>query len=189
MDWLLDRLLPDYDFRTRYTRRIAAPPAEVWAAMYTVTYDELPVTRLLMTIRAGGRARLSGPVAVAGSMPVLGQREAREAVGGMVAKFWRPRPVTGPESTTTPEGFAAFAEPGWAKGAMSIQLSPLPGGHTLLAAETRVHATDATARRLFAPYWLLIRVGGAGLIRHEMLRAVARRAERHRHTGSPARPS
>ena len=37
--------------------------------------------------------------------------------------------------------------------------------------------TDPASRRAFAPYWFLIQVGGAGLIRLELLRAVARRAE------------
>ena len=185
MDWLLDQLLPGYDFRTRYTRRIAAPPAQVWAALDALTYRELPVTRLLMAARSGGRAQLDGPVVQALALPVLGRRTGREAVVGAVAKFWRPHPVRGPRTTTTPEGFAAFAQPGWAKAALSFQLSPLPGGQTLLAAETRVLATDAAARRVFAAYWLLIRACGAGLIRLEMLRAVAHRAERARPGTAP----
>ena len=177
MDWLLDQLLPAYDFRTRFTRQISAKPPQVWAALYRVTYRELPVTRLLMAARSGGRARLTGPLLPTTPLTVLGQREDREAVVGGVAKFWLPHPVPGPHSTTSPEGFAAFTEPGWAKAAMSFQLCPLDGGQTLLAAETRVLATDATARRAFTPYWLLIRAGGAGFIRLEMLRAIARRAE------------
>ncbi|MFD0684106.1 hypothetical protein, partial [Actinomadura fibrosa] len=151
MERLIDQLLPAYDFRTRYTRRIAAEPAQVWAALHAVTHDELPVTRLLMAARHVGRSvdrtHLSGPILQASPMPLLGRREAREATAGKVAKFWHLRPTPGPDSTTTPEGFAAFAEPGWAKAAMSFQLSPLADGGTLLAAETRVHATDAAARR------------------------------------------
>ena len=48
--------------------------------------------------------------------------------------------------------------------------------HTALHTETRVLATGRRARRAFGAYWLVIR-GGSGLIRREMLRAVARRAE------------
>ena len=176
MDWLIDQLLPGCDFRSRYTRRIAAEPAQVWTALHTVSYGELPVTRLLMAVRTGGRARLHGPVTESSLLRVLAQDEGREVVVGGVAKFWRPRPVAGPPSTSTAEGFAAFAEPGWAKGAMSFQLSPVPGAQTLLAVDTRVRVTSAAARRAFAPYWLLIQAGGAGFIRLEMLSAVARRA-------------
>lgn len=178
MDALLDRLLPAYEFRSRFTREIAAEPARVWAAMHELTYEELPVTRLLMAVRTAGRARLTGVAALRRSMPVLGEIEEREIVVGQVAKYWRPRPVPGPETSRTPEGFTAFTAPGWAKAAMSFRLDPLPGGHTELIVETRVHATSESARRAFTPYWLLIRTGGAGFIRLEMLRAVARRAER-----------
>ncbi|MFD1046530.1 hypothetical protein ACFQ1S_13690 [Kibdelosporangium lantanae] len=96
---------------------------------------------------------------------------------GQVAKFWQPRPAKGPDSTSSMPGFAEFAEPGWAKAAMSFQVTAADGG-AFVVAETRVHTTDSGARRRFAPYWLLIRIGGAGFIRLEMLRAVARRAER-----------
>ncbi|GGU92637.1 hypothetical protein GCM10010260_29190 [Streptomyces filipinensis] len=177
MDWIIDRLLPAYDFRTRYTREIAAAPTTVWAALHSVTHDELPATRLLMSIRHLGRTGDAGPLLQKSPMPLLGQEEPREVVAGKVAKFWYPRPVPGPESSTTPEGFAAFAEPGWGKAVMSFQLSPLPDGRTLLAAETRLQATDATVRRTLACYWLLIRAGGAGYIRRELLRAISRHAE------------
>jgi hypothetical protein len=179
MDWLIDELLPGWDFRSRYARRIAAEPPAVWAALHAVTYRELPLTKLLMSVRTAGRARLDGPLVESLGMPVLGQAEAREAVLGQVARYWTPRPVAGPAASRTPEGFARFAEPGWAKAALSLQLTPLPAGRTLLAAETRVLATDPAARRAFARYWRLIRTGG-GLIRLELLRAVARRAEQGR---------
>ena len=71
-------------------------------------------------------------------------------------------------------GLAEFGER-----CLILQLTPLAGGGTLLAAETRVLATDPAARRAFARYWRLIRAGG-GLIRLELLRAVARRAEQAR---------
>ncbi|GAA3233425.1 hypothetical protein [Actinocorallia longicatena] len=177
MDWILDRLLPEYDFRTRYTRRIAAPPEAVWEALNTVTRADLPITRLLSAIRSGGRDRRTGPLTASSPLPSLGTNEGVEAAVGRVAKFWRPRPLPGPDTTLTPDGFAAFSAPGWAKAAMSFQLTPGPGGTTLLAAETRVRTTDPRSHRAFAPYWLLIRAGGAGLIRLELLRAVARHAE------------
>ncbi|GAA4615663.1 hypothetical protein GCM10023195_69200 [Actinoallomurus liliacearum] len=175
MDWILDRLVPTYDFRSRYTRRIAASPEAVWAALHAVTAAELPVTRLLMGVRSAGRSRMSGPMAEVLSTNELGRQEGREAVGGIVAKFWRLRPAYGPEETADPAGFASFAEPGWAKAAMAFQLSPA-GEDTLLATETRIRATDGASRRAFGRYWLLIRAG-SGVIRFEFLRAIARRAE------------
>jgi hypothetical protein len=50
------------------------------------------------------------------------------------------------------------------------------GDGTLLTTETRVRATDARSRALFSLYWLAIRIG-SGLIRRDLLRAAAQRAE------------
>src|SRR5262249_56071865 len=111
MDWLLVQLLPAPGFRPRFTRRIAAEPAQVWAALFLVTYDELPVTRLLLTARSGGRARPTGPVLQTMPLTVLGRREDREAGIGRVAKFWLARPVPGPPSTPLPPGFPPSPPP------------------------------------------------------------------------------
>jgi hypothetical protein len=176
MDWILDRVLPHYQFRTRYTRRISAPPEAVWAAVFAITTDELPVTRLLTKVRTAGRARMTGSWLETMPLPVLDRLDGREIVLGQVAKFWQPRPSHAPRQANDAAGFTAFAEPGWAKGALSLQVAP-QGTGTELAAETRVEATDERSRRLFGMYWAFIRLGGAGLIRLELLGAIARRAE------------
>jgi hypothetical protein len=49
-------------------------------------------------------------------------------------------------------------------------------GWSRLRTETRVFATDASARRRFAVYWRLI-YPGSSLIRHMWLDAIRRRAE------------
>ncbi|MCP2340268.1 hypothetical protein [Actinomadura rupiterrae] len=177
MEWILDRLLPAPDFRTRYTRRIDAPPETVWRALLAVDADDLPFTRVLMRIRSGGRRRVAGPLIERAPMPELGRQDGREVVVGRVAQFWKPNPVPGPSETTDADGFAAFSDPGWAKAAMALQIVPSENG-TVLAADTRILATDPRSRRIFGLYWGFIRLGGAGMIRLELLKAVARRAER-----------
>ena len=64
---------------------------------------------------------------------------------------------------------------GWVRIGMDFRLTPV-GRVTRLETETRVCATGPKAKRRFATYWLVIRPG-SGLIRRELLRAVARRAE------------
>ena len=59
---------------------------------------------------------------------------------------------------------------------MSFRTLPAPGG-TLVCLEHRTRATDAKAARRFARYWLAIRPGGA-FVSRQLLRAIARRAER-----------
>jgi hypothetical protein len=115
---------------------------------------------------------LTGPFLESMSMPVLGRLDGREIVLGQVAKFWQPRPSRASRQAEDAAAFTAFAKPGWAKGALSLQLAPMETG-TELAAETRVQATDERSRRVFGLYWAFIRLGGAGFIRLELLGAIA----------------
>jgi hypothetical protein len=65
---------------------------------------------------------------------------------------------------------------GWVRIATDFRLE-VSDRSTRLTTETRVLATGPIARRKFRIYWLGIRAG-SGLIRREVLHAVARRAER-----------
>ena len=65
---------------------------------------------------------------------------------------------------------------GWVRIATDFRLVDAGAGTTTLSTDTRVQATGQRARRVFRAYW--IAVGwGSGLVRRELLRAVARRAE------------
>ena len=76
----------------------------------------------------------------------------------------------------TPELFRDLDAPGFAKATMSFLVEDTGDGTCTLQTETRVHATDGTARRRFAAYWRMIYPGSA-LIRRMWLRAIMRRAE------------
>ena len=66
--------------------------------------------------------------------------------------------------------------PGGVRVVVNMRVQPLADGGTLLSTETRAAANDAGARRRFAIYWAVIRAG-SGLIRRDILRAIARNAE------------
>jgi len=76
------------------------------------------------------------------------------------------------------EDFQRTLPDGWVRIGMDFRLSPAGTG-TRLETETRVRATGPRAKRVLWRYWLVIRLG-SGLIRRELLRAVARRAEGRR---------
>lgn len=177
--------MPAYDEREVHATLIDAPAAEVEAALEGMTAGEVPIARMLMTIRSLP-SRLSGSwrpsldpdrplleLMVEGGFTVLGHEPERELVLGTVGRFWTPRsrpmPVGGPDE------FAAFARPGHAKAAMNFRLEA-EGTVTRLTTETRVETIDAQARRSFARYWRVVGPGSA-LIRRLMLRAIRRRAE------------
>ena len=181
----LDEFMPVYRHRERHQRIVAAPAQAAWDALMALTMRELPLSRFLMGVRsipriaARGRARKRGP-----EPPVIeafrqgGFRELRVdpphlLIAGTAIQPWLL--VTGQVADVRDaDGFRAFNEHGFVLAAISFELEDKDHG-TVLATETRVQPTDPSAARAFLPYWLAIRAG-SGLIRKEMLRAVAKRA-------------
>jgi hypothetical protein len=154
MDSPLDRVLPEFAHREVHTTTVDASPELVWTALHEVKGTELPVTRVLTTLRG------------------LSSRGAKRP---LIDRF-----VAGGFGVVLDEAPRALARPGFVLMATSFALEPLGGhggGRTRLTTETRVQPTDAGAARTFRPYWWVIRAG-SGLIRHELLRAVRRRAEK-----------
>jgi hypothetical protein len=183
-DQLIDQFLPDWDFREDHSRRIDAPASQVRAALLAITPRELPLSGVILAIRLAPAAFVARRwpwgldrswielLFELGFIELANRDE--EIVFGAVGKFWRLREETVPLAGA--EAFARFQEPGFAKGAMNFRIAE-QSGTTRLTTETRVQATDNGALRSFRPYWIPVRAIG-GLMRLEMLRAVARRVKR-----------
>jgi hypothetical protein len=180
----LDDVLPVYRFRERHARTIAATPDVVWGALLSITPEDLPLSRLLMGIRGlpaylsaqrGGFGVSSRPVIdlfIAGGFRKLRDDPPHALVAGAAIQPWRL--IQGQAADVRDlAGFRAFDQPGFVRAVVSFELEPVDRG-TRLSTETRVQPTDAGAARAFLPYWLVIRAG-SGLIRRDILRAVARR--------------
>jgi hypothetical protein len=183
MDSPLDRVLPQFAHSEVHALDVAASPEQVWAALHEVTGSELRVTRVLSRIRGlDGRGR-SRPVTdrfLDGGFGAVIDEPPRALAVASAGQPWKRR---GGERIALPlpgEQVSDFTRPGFVLMAMSFALEPLGGsggGRTRLTTETRVQPTDAAAARTFRPYWWVIRAG-SGVIRHELLRAVRRRAEK-----------
>lgn len=182
---ILDSAMPAFDVREVHEIVVDAPRAAVWAALHEVSLREVPVFRGLMTARelpgllVGRRwltADLDRPIpeqmTTAGFVP-LGQRPPAETVLGLLTRPWRPG--GGGVATADARAFADFAAPGWVKVALGFTLDDTDGG-TRLVTETRVVATDASARRWFRAYWGVVGWASAAT-RHSWLGAIKRRAE------------
>lgn len=104
----------------------------------------------------------------------MGAEPGGSVVAGGVLQPWKVHGGHTPPALDAAE-LRAFAAPGWVKVGYDFVLRA-DGARTLLSTETRVEATDARTGVLFGAYWTLIRLG-SGLIRRDMLRAVARGAE------------
>jgi hypothetical protein len=185
MDRLIDDWLPSFDEAERHAREIVAPPPVVEAALRALTPADLRLTGLLMGIRTlpgllTGRPRDVRPAVpllegvLSAGFAVLEERQGEQVVLGMVGRPWRPR-GDGLDGLAGPDAFSAYDRPGSVRAAWDFVLAPTAGG-TRLSTETRIAGTDASGTRTFRRYWRLVQLG-SGLIRRDILRAVARRAE------------
>jgi hypothetical protein len=178
----LDDFVPAWQFDEFHQRRIAAPPARVYAAIRGLPAGDIRFFRVLTWLRRFGRPLPPGilnapkdlPIidtAVAGGFVLLAEDAPREIVVGAI--------VIGQDRATPPltaGQFAALGGPGVGKAAMNFLIVPDGADGSLVTTETRVHATDARSARRFAIYWRIIQPG-SGFIRRMWLRAIERRAE------------
>lgn len=184
---LLDQFTPVYQFNEFHSRLIRAPKEQVFCAIESVTADEILLFRTLTWIRRFGRAGpediLNAPerqpilaVATKTSFLLLAKEPNHEIVVGTLVVAppgWRS------SNHSTSESFRTLREPGFAFAAMNFVIEDANRSGCMLTTETRVYATDASARRRFAAYWRVIYPGSA-LIRRMWLRAIAWRAESSR---------
>jgi hypothetical protein len=183
----IDVVLRSYEFSERHALEVHAEPARVYQAILDVTPGEIGVLVLLMALRTLparllGQARPASDVrrpvldvAIRGGFVRLFENAPRELVLGAAGRFWTLRPG---ECVALHglAGFQAFAAADHVRTAMDFQIEALGAGVCRLSTETRIAATDRSARRKFGLYWMLIRPG-SGLIRRAWLRAIRRRAE------------
>ena len=181
---ILDDFVPAYQFAEFHTIRVKAPRERVYQAIREVPANEITLFRTLTWIRHLGRRGPEGILKAPEKMPLLdvathtsfmllAEEPDREIVLGTLVgapKGWRPK------KDPTPDDFKALHEPGFALGAINFRVEDTANGETLLTTETRIYATDASARKNFAAYWRVIYPGSA-LIRVMWLRAIRRRAE------------
>jgi hypothetical protein len=172
---LLDAVLPEFDFRSRQSRRIHATPERVAEAV-----DAFRVHgAAMLLVRARGLHLPSGPlreVLTRSGFTVLAEQPGLEMVAGTTGQFWMLREQAHMEAPLDLEAFRDFDRPGWAQAAVSLRIEPRPDGFTDVTTETRVRCVDDAARRRFAAYWLVIRVFSDWL-RRDFLRGIARIAE------------
>lgn len=178
---LIDRFLPDFQFRERHARVApAGRAADLLDAACRPAISDDPWMRGFVRLReAPGRwlaARgaatpfATRPAFGLGDFIPLGRDGDREVLFGLVGRFWRLD--YGLVRLDGPEQYRRFAEHGVPKLALNVVAEPLPDGRVRLTTETRVYCNDLASRLRFAPYWFLIRPV-SGLIRRRLLSRIA----------------
>jgi hypothetical protein len=160
--------LPVYHHRERHSLHVNAAPEAALAAARETRLEDVPLVSALFRLR-GLRAAPRGPIWA--SMQSEGFRLHDPETLVLIGRPWSPR-----GGIRAGVDFVHFTEPGYAK--MAVDLRALPDGDgARLETETRVFLTDASSRRRFGAYWLVVRPFSA-LTRRLWLRAAKRRAER-----------
>ena len=167
---LLDEVVPRWHHRSRFA--VSAGTSDLLPAVSALTWGDVPLFRVLMSVRSGGSRRLPADRPILASMTALGfaplGSSADEIVYGAIGRPWSLHGGLRPVSSAA--AFASFDEPGWARMAMNFHVA---GGR--LTTETRVWLTSADARRRFRPYWLVV-APFSGAIRVAWLRAARAKA-------------
>ncbi len=173
----LDLLLPRWHWRTSATLWVAAAPAEVFLAAEQVTLAELPGTAAHRARETRGHR--TGITVVHDLLTqgffLLHEQPDRELVLGRVGQFWRAGGAV-PAHVAGRSTFQSFAEPGYAKAALSLRADPGDGG-SMVRIETRLFATDDDTFAEFNRYWL-IGSWANPTARRQLLHAIRARVER-----------
>src|SRR5258708_33956207 len=167
--------MPVYEVAARYARVIDAPVDRVWQAVEAAQPGRLPIVRWLFGLRRMS-FKQETPRPILESLTrsgflVLERREREEVVIGVVGRFWTF--TSGIVRMPSPEAWRDYAEPGSARSAMCIHLSPLGATRTRVVTETRVQTFGSEAHRSFRRYWTFVAPFSGG-IRKAWLAEIAR---------------
>jgi hypothetical protein len=164
-DVLLDQFMPRYDVAERHHVRVAAPAEITLEAATEMDVQQSAIVRGIFKAREWimgsrpapdpeTRAFLSQMRAI--GWGVLTEIPGREIVMGAVTQPWMPDVVFRP---LPPGEFAAFHDPDYVKIAWTLRADALGAAESIFRTETRVVATDPTARARFRRYWSLASPG------------------------------
>jgi len=160
---LLDKYIPRYDHAVVYSQVFRAPPERCFEACVNMDILEDPVVRLLIRAREvplrvadavkGRGAEARRDLSELGWI-MLGERPGAELVFGTVSRPWE-AVASVPVEPVTPEQFARFNEPGFAKIAESTRVDPYGSRFSVVTVESRVALSDEDSRRRFRRYWMM----------------------------------
>jgi hypothetical protein len=184
----IDEVTDDVRFRDTIEVTVRASAPQIFAALNKVTLTDMPIARLLGTVRYLPGRLLGHPPIQAdegsfveglkqGGFIQLRKEAGREMVFGGAAKYHQlldqqPRPFRDPAE------FDAFTDPDYQKLVIAMRVEPA-GTQSLnrLIMEHRTHALSDASARKFARYWRLIKPVG-GFTGKQLLLATKRRAEK-----------
>ena len=194
----LDRYLPTYDVSERHETAVRAPVSVTYAAARELDLQRSGIVRAILKSRqliTGDDDEVLERRPFLDQVHAMGWGVLREVPGralvfGAVTKPWESNMTF---HALSPEKFAAFNKPGWAKILWTVEVDPAvptpkapnaANERSVFRTRMRVATTDATSRKRFSSYWgnmkpavMLIRQQALGMLRSDAerrARAIAR---------------
>ena len=188
---LVDEFMPIYDVSDAVAMVVEADVATTWDALMRVDLIDVGRKRPLVAVLGGLRMlpdiishllhgelpsrqpehlRLRDITRIPldeGGWVLLGLRAQDEIALGLVGKFWRPVIEFG--RVSSPDEFAAFAAPRFAKTIYALSVQAIGEERTRLSGVMRTATTDEHARRWFRRYWTFGIGSGAHLLVNGLL--------------------
>ncbi len=161
----LDHFLPEWHFNEVHELAIDAPSDVILRAVTDLTLREAPLAFMLLRLTKSKPNKDHRVVGDIGEEYLLDRTDDELVFGGIGSSHGSP-----PLDQPVKEALLDFDKPGYNK--LGLNFLCRDG---VLRTETRVFCTDRKARRDFALYWTVIRLG-SGAIRLSLLNAIRRRA-------------
>ena len=183
VDPLLDRFMSDYEVVQRHHTLVQAPAEVTLAAACDMDFDESRIVRTIFKARElllhGQSAENELPRGLLAKTKALGwgvlaEIQGREIVMGAVTQPWV---ANAKFRALSPEQFASFCDSEYVKIAWTLRADPVTAKTSIFRTETRALACGPISKSKFRKYWALLSPGIV-LIRHALLRALKRSAER-----------
>ena len=160
----LDEILPEYTVREKHGRVVNANEEALWQAVRHLDFSSSKITKLLFKLRGLPTHGLTLDQMIKnGPFGIIAEDPGRELVIGLVCNH-----LMMPQSFNTLDEFLAIKGENINRIAWNFYLQKESNGISMTT-ETRVLCLGEKARRIFLPYWTLIRPF-SGLIRLEMLK-------------------
>ena len=184
-DFVIDQFMPVYDVAERHHVHVAAPAAFTLASACAADLQQSPLVRaifrgreLLLGSQNHEKRKARGLIEELKSYGwgVLAEVPGREIAMGTVTQPWRADVEFHPLS---PAEFTTFHEPGYVKIAFTLRADTVSQAESIFRTETRVMATDLSARTRFRRYWSFM-LPGILLIRRVLLNQLKNAAERQK---------
>lgn len=178
----IESFMPESDVRERHEIIVHAPANVVFDAAEQLDLQSIPLVRAIFWLRGKIMGAANRPPRVKTGLVAetkslgwgeLARRPGRELVMGGATQPWKADVVF---TSIPPSAFLAYAEPDRVKIVWTLEAVPIEPKLTLFRTETRVLATDQSARRQFLRYWRFAKFGIV-TIRWLLLPALRKAAE------------